>query len=110
MTDASVTRTVNLLPAFEPWVIGATRQPELLVGGDAVRPLVHRPQGWVSPVVLVNGMTAGVWRHERRGTATVAVTVEPFGELAAWARKAVAAEAEALANYLDASLALSWTG
>jgi hypothetical protein len=107
LAGASVRRSVRLLPAFDPWVIGATRQPQLLVGGEAVRGRVHRPQGWVSPVVLVDGMVAGIWRHERKGRV-LAVTVEPFAPLPAWARKAVADEAERLAVHLDGRLTLDW--
>jgi Winged helix DNA-binding domain len=33
----------------------------------ALKGYVYRPQGWLSPVVLVDGRMEGVWRHERRG-------------------------------------------
>jgi hypothetical protein len=31
----------------------------------ALKGYVYRPQGWLSPVVLVDGRMEGVWRHER---------------------------------------------
>jgi hypothetical protein len=101
-------RTVNLLPAFDQWVVGASRDVSAMVAGDN-RPRVYRPQGWLSPVVLVNGRIDGVWRHERKG-ARVLVEVEPFVKLPAWARKGVEAEAERLAGFLEGQLELSWTG
>jgi hypothetical protein len=88
---------VRLLPAFDPWVIGSARRPPLLDGGRVAR--VWRPQGWVSPVVLVNGRIVGVWRHRAQG-GTLVVEVAPFGALAGWARRQVAAEAERLAGFL----------
>jgi hypothetical protein len=108
LTDASVTRSVRLLPAFDPWVIGATRHPQLLVGGAAVRDRVYRRQGWISAVVLIDGMAAGTWSHEAAG-GSVTVTVEPFAPLPAWARAGVVAEAEALAAYRSAALDLIWS-
>jgi hypothetical protein len=31
----------------------------------ALKGHVYRPQGWLSPVVLVDGRMEDVWRHER---------------------------------------------
>jgi hypothetical protein len=60
---------------------------------------VYRPQGWISPVILVNGRMAGVWKHERRGSRLV-VELEPFGSLPRWARAQLDAEADRLAAFL----------
>ena len=58
-------------------------------------------------MVLVDGVMAGVWRHERKGRRLV-VEVEPFGGLPRGARPAVEDEAERLAAYLGGELALSY--
>src|SRR5438552_1811858 len=52
-------RSVSLLPAFDQYVISASRHARSLLPGD-LRPRVYRPQGWVSPVLLVNGRMEGV--------------------------------------------------
>jgi hypothetical protein len=31
------------------------------------RPKVYRPQGWIAPVLLVDGRVAAVWEHAREG-------------------------------------------
>ena len=31
------------------------------------RKQIYRPQGWLTPVLLVSGRVAGLWRHERKG-------------------------------------------
>ena len=41
---------------------------------------VYRPQGWLSPVLLVDGRIAGVWSHERAGDRVI-VEIEPFARL-----------------------------
>ena len=73
---AKPAKTVNLLPAFDQYVIGAPRRRPTCCPGP-FRDRVHRPQGWISPVLLVNGRMDGVWRHERKG-ARLEVTIEPF--------------------------------
>ena len=97
---------VRLLPAFDQYVIAATRQAEHFLPGD-FRDRIYRQQGWLSPVVLVDGVMAGVWRHERRGRR-VAVDVEPFGRLTAAQRSAVSDEAGRLATHLGGEPALSY--
>jgi hypothetical protein len=97
---------VRLLPAFDQYVIAATRHAEQLLPGPH-RDRVYRPQGWLSAVLLVGGRMDGIWRHERKGRR-VEVTIEPFGRLAKGARPAAEAEAERLADFLGAELILTW--
>ena len=52
---------------------------------------IYRPQGWISPVVLVDGAAAGVWKHTRGR-----VELEPFARLSRAVREAVDEEAERL--------------
>lgn len=66
LARAEPTGAVRLLPAFDPWVVGASRAAPQLVDGPH-RDRIYRPQGWLSPVLLVDGRMDGVWRHEVRG-------------------------------------------
>jgi hypothetical protein len=97
---------VRLLPAFDQYVVAASRHAGHLLPGD-LRARVYRPQGWISPVLLVNGLMQGVWRHEVKGTR-VEVVIEPFVKLPAWVRRAAGEEAERLAAFLGCSLSLAW--
>ena len=99
-------RSVRLLPAFDQYVIAASRHAENFLCG-AKRSLVYRLAGWVSPVLLVNGMMQGVWRHEVNGER-VDVTIRPFVKLPPWVRSAAAEEAERLAKFLGGKLKLDW--
>jgi hypothetical protein len=99
--------SVRLLPAFDQYVVTAPRQAEHLLRADR-RDRVYRPQGWLSPVLLVDGCMMGTWRHERRGSR-VAVRIEPFGRLRAGARGEAAREAESLARFLGGRLELTWS-
>src|SRR5215467_5583257 len=90
MLSATTQGIARLLPAFDPWVIGAARHAPLFDPPHLAR--VYRPQGWISPVLLVNGRIAGTWKHTRNGHRLV-VEAEPFGRLPAWARKQLYDEA-----------------
>jgi uncharacterized protein YcaQ len=100
-------RLVRLLPGFDMWVIGASRDAAALLD-PAEKKRVYRNQGWISPVLLVNGRMEGVWKHERKGKR-LTMTIEPFGRLPSWARADVEAEAERLAGFLGGALEVSWT-
>lgn len=99
-------RSVRLLPAFDQYVVGASLHAEHLLPGD-LRPRVYRPQGWISPVLLVNGRMEGTWRHEIKGNR-VEVVIEPFVKAPIWVRRAAGQEAERLAAFLGCSLSLAW--
>jgi Winged helix DNA-binding domain len=100
-------RTVRLLPAFDQYVVTATLQAERLMPGP-FKARVYRPQGWLSPVLLVGGRMDGVWRQEAKGKR-LQVTIEPFtGPPPAWVRRAAEAEAERLATFAGGQLELRW--
>ncbi len=72
------TPPVRLLPNFDSYVLGYYPRERLCPQGLQSR--VFRPQAWVSPVVLIDGMAAGTWNQNRR-RGKVEVRVEPFLKL-----------------------------
>lgn len=99
-------RSVRLLPGFDQYVVAASRHAEHLLSGG-LRSSVYRPQGWISPVLLVNGIMLGTWRHEIK-SSRVEVVIEPFVKLPAWARRAAGEEAQRLAVFLGGTLNVTW--
>jgi hypothetical protein len=91
---------VRLLPAFDQWVVCASRRvgprsrPRPGPGKPALDPLhrrwIYRLQGWVSPVLLLNGRIEGVRKHERKGRRLY-VEVDTFRPLPRRARKPIEA-------------------
>jgi len=102
--EAEPVGVVRLLPAFDQYVVAATRHAEHLLDGGAPD-RVYRPQGWLSPVLLVDGLMTGVW-SQRRTARGVGVTVEPFRSLSAAERRAVLSEADRLGE----SVEVTWVG
>jgi uncharacterized protein YcaQ len=106
LRGAAASRSVRLLPAFDQYVVTATRQADHLLPGP-FKDRIYRPQGWLSPVLLVGGRMDGTWRQEATG-GRLRVTIEPFTRLPAWARRGAEAEAERLAAWTGARLELAW--
>lgn len=95
---------VRLLPAFDQYVVCASQRVPALVD-PKFRTRIYRQQGWVSPVLVVNGHLAGVWKYAQNGRV-ISVEVEPFAKLPRWTRAPIAAEAERLAAFLGGDLNL----
>ncbi|MGI9100467.1 MAG: winged helix DNA-binding domain-containing protein [Solirubrobacteraceae bacterium] len=100
--------SVALLPAFDQYVVAAPREDSPALATEH-RARVYRPQGWLSPVVLVDGRMEGVWRHERKG-GRLTVRIEPFGAADEQMRAKAEAQARRLAAFLggELELQLSW--
>src|SRR5918992_744689 len=97
---------VRLLPAFDHYVVAAPRDREAVLPGT-LKSRVYRPQGWLSPVVLVDGRMEGLWSHERK-RAQLVVEVEPFARQPGWVRRGAEQEAERLARFPGGELEFSW--
>jgi hypothetical protein len=108
ITHAEPVRAVRLLPAFDPYVIAASPHASNLLPGD-FKARIYRPQGWLSPVLLIDGRMDGTWTWARKGRSVV-VEIVPFVRIARWAAKAAEREAHRLAAYLGGTLDLRWQG
>jgi uncharacterized protein YcaQ len=97
---------VSLLPAFDHYVVAAPREDSPVLAAIH-HDRVYRRQGWLSPVLLVDGRIAGVWRHERTG-GLLPVTIEPFEAVADDVRAGAEREAQRLAEYFGDELELVW--
>lgn len=108
VTAAEPSRVVRLLPAFDPYVVGALRQLDAVLPAPELKSAVSRASGWISPVLLDGGRIAGTWNQELTG-GRLAVAIAPFGPLRPGVRKKAEAEAARWATYADAPLTLTWT-
>jgi hypothetical protein len=78
---AAAPQGVRLLPYFDAYTV-ACQPRDLLFAGRAAERALAGGQAGTFPVLLVDGMVAGVW-HQRRSGRKLAVTVEPLGRLTA---------------------------
>ena len=66
------------------------------------RPKIYRPQGWIAPVVLLDGRVAAVWKHTREGNR-LRVKVTKFGSISRRIIAGIREEARALGRFLETS-------
>jgi hypothetical protein len=97
---------VILLPGFDPYTIAPISARTYTIP-DGFVDRVSRTAGWISPVLLVDGVAAGTWTLSQQGTMAT-ITVEPFGSVSAATKKAAARNAERYDRILDAEAAVSW--
>jgi hypothetical protein len=98
---------VRLLPHFDPYLLAHAEKEHLLASIHYKR--VYRNQGWISPVVLVDGKVTGVWSYKMQGR-TLLIQIEPFAKLSRAIRGAIEQEAASLAAFFDRTLAIEFGG
>lgn len=98
MQAQAAAATVRLLPFFDPYTLAIARHSDYLLPA-ARKTQVYRAQGWIAPVVLVDGHIAGVWEHEVKRDE-VTVTVQLFEPTTPPLSAALAAETAELGKFL----------
>ncbi|MGY6023106.1 winged helix DNA-binding domain-containing protein [Streptomyces spinosirectus] len=93
-------RGVRLLPYFDSYAIAAQPRENLFPGRAQERALTGGQAGNY-PVLLVDGVVAGVWHQRRRGRRTT-VTVEPLGRLTARQEGQLSEQVERVGEVLEA--------
>ena len=88
---------VRLLPYFDTFLLGHKERAHLMEPKHLAN--VYRPQGWIAPVVLVDGRVAGVWEHARDGKRLIA-RVTKFEKLSRGIVAGIHEEAQDLGRFL----------
>ncbi|MFL6129569.1 MAG: winged helix DNA-binding domain-containing protein [Mycobacteriales bacterium] len=83
---------VRLLPYFDAYAVGSHPRERVYPGPAADRALAGSQAGNF-PVLLIDGVVAGVW-HQRRAGRRLAVTVEPLTRLSAGRRRELDAQVD----------------
>ncbi|MEU3934368.1 winged helix DNA-binding domain-containing protein [Streptomyces sp. NPDC029044] len=94
-------RGVRLLPYFDAYVV-AGQPRERLFPGAAYQRALGGGQAGNYPVLLVDGVVAGVWHQRRRGRRTT-VTVEPLVPLTARQERELGEQVERVGEVLEAA-------
>jgi winged helix DNA-binding protein len=96
--------SVHLLPYFDIYLLAHRFKEHFLKPQFYKR--VYRNQGWISPVVLINGEIAGVWSYELAGK-TLEIETELFARVNSRTRKQIRDRAAELADLFQCPLAFS---
>jgi hypothetical protein len=96
---ATAPQGVRLLPYFDAYVVGCHPR-ELLFPGRAAERALAGGQAGNFPVLLIDGIAAGVW-HQRRSGRKLEITVEPLVELTPAQRRDLDAQVERVGEILE---------
>lgn len=88
---------VRLLPYFDTFLLGHKERDHLMAA--KYRSNVYRPQGWIAPVVLVDGRVKGVWEYAREGNRLL-VKLTKFERLSRQMADCIREEAQDLGRFL----------
>lgn len=99
-------RGVLLLPYFDAFVVASQPRELLYPGAAAARALTPAGQAGNYPVLLVDGVVAGVW-HQQRSGKNLAITVEPLRPLTTRQHKQLEDEAELVGTVMEAEATLT---
>ena len=100
---------IILLGGFDPYVLAPISHRSAIIP-DGHMDAVSRTAGWISAVVLVDGLVAGTWTAEQAPEGTT-VVVDPFAPLSSEVAQELARCAEALGGrLLPAPVALRMAG
>ena len=97
---------LRLLPRFDPYLLGHAEKDHLVDSTYYKR--VYRNQGWISPVVLLNGRVIGVWSYTRRGKRW-SLEIEPFEKLSKIICTEIEEEAIRMGDFLETSWEITFS-
>jgi hypothetical protein len=104
LTESGRSKTVvRLLPAFDTYILGYADR-DYLVHPKHQREVYHG--GQTVPVVLVDGLAAGVWRYEHQGKK-LKITVSPFDSFDKETQHLIAEEAEDIGRFMGLPVSLT---
>jgi len=97
LASAKLNETLlRLLPGFDPYLLAHVEKGHLV--DDSVYKRVYRNQGWISPVVLLDGRVIGIWSIAKKAGASV--EVELFEKVTKSLRSRIDKEIESLSTFL----------
>jgi hypothetical protein len=96
--------SVHLLPYFDVYLLAHRFKEHFLKPQFYKR--VYRNQGWISPVVLIDGQIAGVWNYKLSRKA-LEIESELFARVGSRTRKQIKDRAAELADLFQCPLLFS---
>ncbi len=93
---------VHLLPFFDPYVVALPRSNDYFLA-EVHKAKVYRQQGWISPVVVLDGRIVGVWEQEKQKSKTV-LNVTLFEEGTARIKAGIEVEAGRMGKFLESKV------
>ncbi len=92
---------LRLLANFDVFLLAHAEKSHMV--HDRHYKLIYRNQGWISPVILLDGRVVGTWSHKMTGKK-LAIELRPFEKLPRSLHPLIEAESERIANFVGAGV------
>jgi hypothetical protein len=89
--------SIHLVPSWDTYVM--FYHPRELFVSTRLRSRIFDPLRGNAPVLLIDGIAAGVWQKKKRGK-TLEIRVDPFQPLSSAEKKSIREEADSLGKFL----------
>jgi uncharacterized protein YcaQ len=93
---------LRLLPYFDCYLLAHFEKDHLIGAGNYKR--VYRNQGWISPVILLDGRIVGTWSHQRNGQL-LKIQTELFEKIPKALQRRIEEETASLERFLQSKSA-----
>jgi hypothetical protein len=90
---------LRLLANFDVFLLAHAEKSHMV--HDRHYKLIYRNQGWISPVILLDGRVVGTWSHKVAGKK-LAIVLKPFSKLPKSLHPQIGAETERIAKFVGA--------
>jgi Winged helix DNA-binding domain len=94
---------LRLLANFDVFLLAHAEKSHMV--HDRHYKLIYRNQGWISPVILLDGKVIGTWSQKVTGKK-LAIALKPFDRLPKSLHPQIEAEAERIAKFVGAGVQL----
>ena len=94
---------LRLLANFDVFLLAHAEKSHMV--HDRHYKLIYRNQGWISPVILLDGRVVGMWSYKVAGKK-LAVALKPFSKLPKSLHPQIEAETERIAKFVGAGVHL----
>jgi hypothetical protein len=94
---------LRLLANFDVFLLAHAEKSHMV--HDRHYKLIYRNQGWISPVILLDGKVIGTWSQKVTGKK-LAIALKPFDRLPKSLHPQIEAEAERIAKFVGAGVHL----
>jgi Winged helix DNA-binding domain len=92
---------LRLLANFDVFLLAHAEKSHMV--HDRHYKLIYRNQGWISPVILLDGKVIGTWSHKVTGQK-LAIALNPFSKLPKSLHPQIDAESERIAKFVGAGV------
>lgn len=92
---------LRLLANFDVFLLAHAEKSHM--AHDRYYKLIYRNQGWISPVILLDGRVVGTWSHKLTGKK-LAIALKPFSKLPKSLHSLIEAESARIATFVGAGV------